>query len=274
MPRPKAASPRGMLKTTSADMERFEHVRYHPSPDLDLFVEHFWIVTWDLRGQPPYQAETLPHPSVHLIFDSTAGCRVAGVARGKFSTTLENQGGLFAAKFRPGGFYPFAGKPVSAFTDTTVTLPSVWGPTGEALEREVLAELDRERRMEIVETFLRDLRPERDENGALATTIADAIAADREILRVEEVARRFDLSLRTLQRLFARYVGVSPKWVIQRYRLHEAAEQMARGPVSQSELAFRLGYADQAHFVRDFKTIVGMSPAAYAKRASPPTSRT
>jgi AraC-like DNA-binding protein len=28
-----------------------------------------------------------------------------------------------------------------------------------------------------------------------------------------------------------------------------------------------LGYADQAHFVKDFRTIVGTSPAAYARRA-------
>ena len=69
-----------------------------------------------------------------------------------------------------------------------------------------------------------------------------------------------------LQRLFGRYVGVSPKWVIQRYRLHEAAEQLATGEsVSQTELALNLGYSDQAHFIRDFKAIVGVSPAAYAR---------
>jgi AraC-like DNA-binding protein len=267
MLRHKTAPPRGMLKTSTADPERFEHARYHPSPDLEPYVEHFWVVGWDLRGQPSYRAETLPHPSVHLVFDARTGCRIAGATRGKFSTILEGEGGVFAAKFRPGGFYPFVRKPVSAFTDSTFTLKSVWGTEGETLEQAVLAEPDRDRKMEIVETFLRSLRPEPDENITLATTIADAIAADREILKVEDVARRFELSLRTLQRLFGRYVGVSPKWVIQRYRLHEAAEQLAGSPVSQSELAFRLGYADQAHFVKDFKAIVGTSPAVYAKRA-------
>jgi AraC-like DNA-binding protein len=76
------------------------------------------------------------------------------------------------------------------------------------------------------------------------------------------------LNKRTLQRLFARYVGVSPKWVIQRYRLHEAAERLAAGElIHQAELALDLGYSDQAHFVRDFKSIVGVSPAAYARAA-------
>ncbi len=63
---------------------------------------------------------------------------------------------------------------------------------------------------------------------------------------------------------------MSPKWVIQRYRLHEAAEQLAAGePVSQPGLALSLGYSDQAHFVRDFKAIVGVTPGAYARAARP-----
>jgi AraC-like DNA-binding protein len=56
--------------------------------------------------------------------------------------------------------------------------------------------------------------------------------------------------------------------VIQRYRLNEAAEELATGEsISQSELALTLGYSDQAHFIRDFKSIVGVSPAAYARAA-------
>jgi AraC-like DNA-binding protein len=74
------------------------------------------------------------------------------------------------------------------------------------------------------------------------------------------------LSKRPLQQLFNEYVGVGPKWVINRYRLHEVIERMAaQGPVSWTELALELGYFDQAHFIRDFKALVGCSPAAYMR---------
>jgi AraC-like DNA-binding protein len=80
------------------------------------------------------------------------------------------------------------------------------------------------------------------------------------------LTREFGLGLRKLQRLFDDYVGVSPKWVIQRYRLHEAAERIAAGRVADfADLALELGYADQAHFNRDFKKLVGRSPAEYAR---------
>jgi AraC-like DNA-binding protein len=98
--------------------------------------------------------------------------------------------------------------------------------------------------------------------------MAYVVAKERDIRKVADLAARYRVNERTLQRLFARYVGVSPKWVIQRYRLHEAAEQLAaQESLDQAALALELGYSDQAHFVRDFKSIIGLSPAAYARSA-------
>lgn len=267
MSRIKTAPPRGVLKTPVADPTRLEHVRYHPSSDLALYVEHFWAVRWDLRGVAPHRAETLPHPSVHLIFQHPDGGRISGVARGKFSRVLEGVGGAFAAKFRPGGFHPFSDRPVVAFANTTDPLGVVWGPDGDALEQAVLASTDNLGRIALVEDFLRARCPAADDNVALIGAIVDAIAADRAILKVDDIAARFGLSVRRMQRLFAQYVGANPKWVIQRYRLHEAAETIHRdASTSQSMLAIDLGYTDQAHFVRDFKALVGLSPAAYAQQ--------
>ena len=65
---------------------------------------------------------------------------------------------------------------------------------------------------------------------------------------------------------FQRYVGVSPKWVIQRYRLHEAVVEIERGhPVDWKRLSLDLGYFDQAHFIKYFKTLVGRSPNEYVR---------
>ena len=72
------------------------------------------------------------------------------------------------------------------------------------------------------------------------------------------------LTARSLQRLFAEYVGVSPKWVMRRARLHEAAQRASGGePIDWAELAADLGYADQAHLSRDFTATLGVSPTKY-----------
>jgi AraC-like DNA-binding protein len=262
----KTDPPRGVLTTALAGARRFRHERYHASPDLDRYVEHYWVVEWDLRGLAPQRAETLPHPSVHLIFEQGGRSRIAGVARRKFSRLLEGRGGVFGVKFRPGGFQPFAGVAVSRFTDAVVRLDEVFGGAGGALDRGVLGEGTDAGRVGVVERFFRARLPAPDAAVGLVTEMVYAVAGDRAILKVDDLARRFDRNPRALQRLFSRYVGVSPKWVIQRYRLHEAAARLASGEtVRQATLAHALGYSDQAHFVRDFKATVGVSPAAYAR---------
>ena len=95
-----------------------------------------------------------------------------------------------------------------------------------------------------------------------------AMLTDPTITRVEDLCALAGCSKRTLQRLFREYVGVTPKWVLQRIRLHEAAERMADGEGDWAAMALDLGYFDQAHFIKAFKAVVGRSPADYALRAS------
>jgi AraC-like DNA-binding protein len=55
--------------------------------------------------------------------------------------------------------------------------------------------------------------------------------------------------------------------VIRRYRLREVTERMAAGAdIDWAALAADLGYTDQAHFVRDFRSMFGESPTHYAQR--------
>jgi AraC-like DNA-binding protein len=91
------------------------------------------------------------------------------------------------------------------------------------------------------------------------------VANDAQLLRVDELARRFEMGIRRLQRIFAEYVGASPKWVIRRYRMQDAAAKAGAGKVAWARLAADLGYSDQAHFTRDFAANVGVAPSEYSR---------
>ena len=74
-------------------------------------------------------------------------------------------------------------------------------------------------------------------------------------------------SARTTQRVFRRYVGVPVKWVLCRYRLQQAALEIEGQPgVDFADLAVRLGWYDQAHFINDFHSMLGCTPGEYAAR--------
>ena len=130
-----------------------------------------------------------------------------------------------------------------------------------------------------VEEFLVPLLPAAPDPAAEeVAAMVGRIVADPALFRVGDAAAMLNVSTRTLQRLFAEYVGASPKWVLRRARLQEAAARADQGAdIDWARLADDLGYYDQAHLTRDFTAVVGTSPARYARSRStappkPPTA--
>ena len=123
------------------------------------------------------------------------------------------------------------------------------------------------------EALLGAVLPDRDPVAEQAAALVARITADPVLRRVDQLSAASRMSARSLQRLFADYVGVSPKWVMRRARLHEAAERADSGePVDWASLAADLGYADQAHLTRDFTVTIGVSPTRYVTPLTPLTS--
>jgi AraC-like DNA-binding protein len=259
-------TPRGVLDLQAGE-RWFDVARHRPAPELAEVVEHYWTVRWDLRGRDPYTQHTLPHPSVHLVAERGRS-RVLGVLTGRFTRVLQGQGRVFGVKFRPAGFHPFLGSPVSALTNRGVAVAEVFGPGGDTLVDQVLSVEDESRMVAAADAFVAGRLPGPDPNVPAVNRIVGQIMTDRDITRVDDVVDRTGVGKRRLQRLFARYVGVSPKWVIQRYRLHEALERLTGDTVDLADLALDLGYFDQAHFARDFRALVGRPPAEYARSAA------
>ena len=97
------------------------------------------------------------------------------------------------------------------------------------------------------------------------TALVERMRHDDRLHRVDQVMALAPWSARTTQRLFRRYVGVPVKWVLCRYRLQQAALEIESRPgVDFADLAVRLGWYDQAHFINDFRSMLGVTPGEYA----------
>lgn len=264
---------RGVLSPDAA-ARVLELRRHPPAPELAPFVEFYWNPRWDLRGRPDHEQKVLCHPNVHLVFED-GGPLVYGVQRAMFSRVLRGAGQVFGVKFRPGAFRPFTAGPVVDLLDRAVPadepLAARFGPDAgrraAAVGTEVLALDDLGAMAALTDRFLLGLLPSMVQDPRVAE-VAGLVAriTDRpQSFRVDDLARQLDIPVRRLQRLFAQYVGASPKWVLRRARLHEAAARADEGPgVDWAALAADLGYADQAHLTRDFTAAVGTPPARYA----------
>lgn len=263
--------PRGILNP-EAHRQKVTHDRYLPTHDLSPFIEHYWVVEWSLPPGECYRSQNLPYPSVHVAVEP-GGSFVYGPYTGRFVYNVAGRGEVFGIKFRPGAFRPLTVRPLSTLADRRVSPGRIFGSEGEGLTRAIRGASDVEERVRLSEDFFRARLPAGDARVELVNRIIDHVASHPEISRVAQLAARFGMSSRALQSLFHQYVGVTPKWTIRRYRIHEAlAELHACGRVDQTGLALRLGYSDQAHFIKDFRAMTGVTPGRYNRENREATS--
>lgn len=236
---------------------------------MSAYVERFWAVHWDLPGRRVHEPAVILHPCAHLVLSSDVGAEVHGPRTAVSRHPLTGSGRVFGARFRPGGLRALTGESWTRLADWTASAASVFGPEVEELNTAAMSGSD-EAAIESVSSFLGRRRPAReDPRYELLLAVVEVVRADPRITRVDQVAARFDMSPRGLQRLFGEYVGLGPKSVIRRYRLHDAAQRLAEHPrIGLARFAVELGWSDQAHFTRDFKDAVGTPPAEYAAQCA------
>ena len=250
-----------MLRTAPDGTGSLE--RRAPSPGVAPYVAWYWAVSWDLRGRPPHRQATLPHPSAHLIIEHGEAL-LYGPPRHRFERVLAGAGRVVGVRFTAGGLAALLGFPPADGPLPASTLEGLDGPT---LAAAVTATSTMDEATRVLDEALAPVVP--DEVDPALAVIEQAMRAveDGTVVRVDDLAERLGLGVRSLQRLFARYVGLSPGWVIRRRRLQEVALRATGGePVDWSSLAVELGYYDQAHLVRDFTAAVGEPPARYSAR--------
>lgn len=280
--------PRGILYPE--DLPRFTR---RPAPDdLADRVRWFWIPRWDLPPGRVSRQLLLPFPAANLVVDP-AGVSLAGATTGASYRDLSGSGWAVGASLRPAGLAalfllpqllpprtaesPLLPEPTlppelvegsrpdpGAIRDSeiAVDLPDLHAAVTSTLDPHRDSTID-----DAVSSFAdwcREHVAAPDETGVLANTMEALIATDRDIVRVEQLAERLAISIRTVQRLAKRYIGLPPLAVIRRYRLQEAAQRVRDDPsLPIARVAAELGYADHAHLDADFRTVLGFTPLDY-----------
>lgn len=255
--------------------------RHAPAPDLARWVENHWRLRWSLPPDRTFPSQVLPHPTCNLTVErgsprAGVGAErvlVTGVTTERFDVATTGEGWVWGVRFRPGGLAALLGASVRQLTDRTVPASSLLPSEAVALLDRLHAGLDDEQAAVLATEALRHVAAVRPTDGDAAydevLSLVDALLADRSLVSVQQVVEELGVPRRRLERLFSHYLGVTPKWVLARYRMHDVVTDLDGGyDGSLADLALRYGWYDQAHFGRDFTALVGTTPGAYrAQRA-------
>jgi AraC-like DNA-binding protein len=250
-----------------------------PHPSLLPWISHFFA----LEGEGPATGFILPliangFPS--LIFQTSDQAWIPGEDRCMPALSLHGQYvapiplalrgrfTLMACFFRPHALGPLFGLDAAGLTGARIDLDSI-EPAGSRLLRERLSEArSRDTRADLMQAFVRERRVRRPSAGnGMAAYATRVILESGGSIGPGTLQDRLRTTERSLQRIFAADVGISPRLFARICRFQSAFRRLNEGRFSTlGDLAHDAGYADQSHFLRAFKEFAGMGPKEYLKK--------
>lgn len=241
----------------------------------DDLVRWAWVARWDVPPGATLTQRVLQYPSFNLVTDPT-GANLYGPTTGVGTRELTGRSWVVGVLLRPaatplltatppaalrGGEEPFPGAPVAALTAAMrdSAAHAGWGASGTRPDPVIAG---------VLRGWLAPFAERVGGTGRLVNR-ACALAEERaDLLRTDDLADAVGVSPRTLERLVRGHVGLTPLWLIECRRLQHAATTLREDPDTDlADLAALLGYADQAHFTRRYRTVVGETPGATRRAA-------
>jgi AraC-like DNA-binding protein len=250
----------------------------NPGPDLSLFIRCYWTLDAP-KETKPHKQRIIPDGCVEMIFhygdlykqyleDGSSilqpRCFVFGQVTRPLDIEPTGKTGIFAVRFNPDGFIPFATKPLGTMENKAVALAELFGNDGLLLESNILAAKTTDERVKIVEMFLNGRVGSAESiDRIIKTTIAAMFTLNGQ-LSVSEISKEMNVNRRQLQRRFSLVIGLSPKQLSKIIRLQAVIKLlMSDEQGSLTDIAYEGNYYDQAHFIKDFKEFTGVSPKQF-----------
>ncbi|MFI1991558.1 helix-turn-helix domain-containing protein [Actinoplanes sp. NPDC020271] len=258
--------PRGILYP--ARLPTFD--RYAPPDAVARLVRWFWIPEWQIQPGRTSRQHLIAFPACNLVVEPDL-VGLSGPTTRASHRDLSGTGWGVGALLRPAAVPHLVAEP-GALRDTyrEIEIPVLHETVGRAMAGPGDAATRHRHAIEAFSDWLAASVPPPDHEALLANTMADVIDTDPTIRTVKDAAERLNVSARSLQRLAARYVGLSPLTMIRRRRLQEAAERVRAEPgLSLAAVAADLGYSDHAHLANEFRTVLGLTLSGYREEVTP-----
>ncbi|MEV4582064.1 helix-turn-helix transcriptional regulator [Nonomuraea jabiensis] len=228
-----------------------------------------------LRADDPAAGERpplvhIPDPDTSLIFRTTSAGRSDLLVVGPRTRASYHVGKdspfCLRLRLRPGATRPLLGVPVSEVVDRVVHLGELWGASSDPLNAALGHAGDDEGLvLKHLEAALSAKTSADKERGALVQAAVRALRG-RTCERREPlpaIARHLAVSERHLRALFADAIGLSPKRFERIERVRKALTLARTNGPRWADLAVATGYYDQSHMTAEFRTLMGVTPAAF-----------
>ncbi len=263
-------------------------MEYHiakPSLPLSRFIKHYWAIE---NCMPHFQGHTqrvVPSGLVELLFylsdkpvssdenkSIDENAFIMGHLREFYDIRIAGRLSLFSIQFKPHGLSLFFDIPLNEFYNQNVPLKYIVGHDANELETKLHEANSFDTRIKVVESYLLGLLNKKLTNhhfNRIEQSI-QIINQTRGAVDINVLASEACLSRKQFERVFAQYVGASPKQFLRTIRFQNTINIKSDNKiVSLTDLTYSCGYYDQSHMANDFQKLSGMTPKQYFNNCAP-----
>ena len=179
---------------------------------------------------------------------------------------LTGKSSMLGIRFHPFGAALFFNEEVSLFNDQVIDLRSLMGKSVDDLYKVLQDANELTERLKLIEDFLLNRLTQstsRKEKTTLVKFVMDELTRDDFFDNIENVAARYGITSRYLQKIFLQYTGLTPKLYTKINRFQKCLVLVGRGDLSLTSIAYQSGYFDQSHFIREFRSFTGITPSGF-----------
>lgn len=251
---------------------------FEPNSESGAFVKCFW--TLDAADDIHLEKQRIvPDGCMEMIFHYgdlykqytgetdyiiQPRCFVFGQITNPLEIAPTGRTGIFAVRFHPDGFAPFATIPLTEMENRAVPLEELFGKDGLQLEQDILNAATVEERIQLATAFLMSRCINLQYVNSISKLGVEIMLQTDEQVNMGDLASQLNINRRQLERNFAVVIGLSPKQLSKMIRLQHTLQLIKENQVTNlTAVAIDSNYYDQAHFIKDFKEFTGMSPKKF-----------
>jgi len=203
-----------------------------------------------------------PYPimpdGTQAIFISSEASQIGGVQTQAMDLQIHQAGDYFGIRFYPGALRHFFNLNLSEITGQLVDeqyFPCRYFP---GLAEDIYRQADFMSRVGVCERWLlHNFAPRGTDRFDVSL---DLIYQSLGTIEVNALSKKTGMSSRHLNRLYQQHIGISTKNFAQIVRIQNASKQLFNKPDDSLEVALALGFYDQAHFLKEYKRQLLLSP--------------
>lgn len=252
---------------------------FAPLPPLQKYIQCFWAISRKDKLALPIVNRLAPDGGIGIIFnlgsplyryhqskpiDYKAGSIVAGTTSHSVNMGLTGEINAFGVRFHPGRAYPFIRTPIHELTDQVVSLDDIEISISETHFGMMAEAVTLEQKVTILQNLLLAHLRDFNHKTPLSLQSIDLIKKSHGLMKIEDLAKQFGMSRRNYERQFKTNVGLTPKRFSGIVRVQAARFQIkTQRDISLTDVGYATGFYDQAHFIREFKSIMNLTPKEY-----------